>query len=185
MFILASSSPRRQALLGRLVAKFSIIEPRIDEGAVRAPVSALPQEIARMKAYAVHKNHLGDTVLACDTIVYFKGRRLGKPRDKLEATDMLRLLAGTTHKVITGYTLVSPNFEITRTVVTRVTFAQISDEAIARYIAGGSPFDKAGGYGIQDDDFPYVEKIEGSYFNVMGLPLEDLQAVFAKFNVTV
>jgi len=184
-FILASSSPRRKTLLKELMGEFSVIEPKIDEKAVRALDAALPQEISKHKAYTIFNRHPDAVILACDTIVYHKGHKLGKPVDAESAWHMLKLLSGKIHKVITGYTLLGPDFEINRTVVTRVHFNELNDELIAAYIASGSPFDKAGGYGIQDETFPLVKKIEGSYSNVMGLPLEDLRSMFNKFNIKV
>jgi len=182
-FILASSSPRRRQLLKEIVPSYEAIEPSVNEPDVRAGDAALPQEISKHKAYAVFRLHPEATVLACDTIVYFKGHKLGKPKTYEEATAMLTLLSGKSHKVITGYTLLNADFEVNRTVVTRVQFRALNPDLIQRYIQSGSPFDKAGGYGIQDREFDLVEKIEGSYSNVMGLPLEDIAAIFKKFKL--
>ena len=184
MFILASSSPRRQDLLRRLISDFKIIEPDIDERFIVCKDSALPQEIARMKAYQVSKLHPDDVVFACDTIVYFQGHRLGKPNDASDARRMLTLLSGNTHKVISSYTLIGPTFECNRTVVTRVTFKQLDERLIDDYIASLLPFGKAGSYGIQDEKFPLVAGISGSYFNVMGLPLEDLGRMLKRFKIS-
>jgi septum formation protein len=183
MFILASSSPRRQELLKQLIPNFKIVIPDIDERFIVARDSILPQEIARTKAYNVHHLYPLDFVFACDTMVYFKGHSLGKPVDAADARRMLKLLSGQTHKVISGYTLIGPTFEGNRTVVTRVTFNQLSNEFINEYIEKGLPFGKAGSYGIQDNDFAIVKKIEGSYSNVMGLPLEDLKRTLKKLAI--
>lgn len=174
MIILASSSPRRKILLRELINSFEVINPEIDETSITAQTSALPQEISKIKAYAVFQHFPEATVLACDTIVYFRGQQLGKPRDAANARRMLSLLSGQTHKVISGYTLINQHIEINRTVVTRVTFHDLPTTLIEAYVASGLPLDKAGAYGIQDTDYPLVKSIVGSYSNVMGLPLENL-----------
>jgi septum formation protein len=183
MLILASSSPRRRELLHELTSNFQVVTPQVDERTIRASDSALPLEISKMKAYEVFLSHPQDTVLACDTIVYFKKRKLGKPNDAEDARAMLRLLSGQTHKVISGYTIISSKFEINRTVVTKVTFNELDDVLIDKYVSSGSPMDKAGAYGIQDKGFSLVKKIEGSYPNVMGLPLEDIVSVIKKLKI--
>jgi septum formation protein len=183
MFILASSSPRRRLLLQQVVRQFSVIDPGIEEGDIKARDSALPQEISKMKAYQVFKNHPEDTVFACDTIVYFKGHKLGKPKNSAEAKQMLALLSGQTHKVISGYTLINKRIEVNKTVVTKVTFNQLSEKIIDDYVASGLPLDKAGAYGIQDEQYRLVDKIEGSYANVMGLPIEDIKKLLQKLGL--
>jgi septum formation protein len=183
MLVLASSSPRRRELVKQLTLDFKVVEPRVDERVIRARDSALPLEISKIKAYEVFLRYPHDTVLACDTIVYFKNRKLGKPNNREEAVAMLQMLSGQTHKVISGYTLISNKFEINRTVVTKVTFNQLDMALIDDYVATGSPMDKAGAYGIQDKAFPLVKKIEGSYPNVMGMPLEDILSVSKKLKI--
>ncbi len=183
MLILASSSPRRRELLHQVTSEFKVIAPQIDEKSIRASDSGLPLEISKMKAYEVFLKHSKDTILACDTIVYFKKRKLGKPTTPEEAKTMLRLLSGQTHKVISGYTLMASGFEVNRTVVTKVTFNLLDEALIDAYVNSGSPMDKAGAYGIQDEAFPLVKKIEGSYHNVMGLPLEDILSVIKKLRI--
>ncbi|HOJ44449.1 MAG TPA: Maf family protein [Bacilli bacterium] len=183
MFILASSSPRRRLLMQQVVSHFRVIDPGIDEGDIKARDSALPQEISKIKAYQVFKDHPEDTVFACDTIVYFKGHKLGKPKNHDDAKQMLTLLSGQTHKVISGYTLINKHIEVNKTVVTKVTFNQLSDKIIDDYVASGLPLDKAGAYGIQDEQYRLVDKIEGSYANVMGLPVEDIKKLLQKLGM--
>lgn len=183
MFILASSSPRRRLLLQQVVRHFEVIDPEIDEASVQAQDSALPQEISKLKAYQVFKTHPQDTVFACDTIVYFRGHKLGKPANAIQAKQMLTLLSGQTHKVISGYTLINQHIEVNKTVVTKVTFNQLTEEIIDAYVATGLPLDKAGAYGIQDENYRLVDKIEGSYANVMGLPIEDLKRLLKKLGL--
>ncbi len=183
MFILASSSPRRQQLLSEVIDEFMIIDPKIDELGIRAQASALPQEISKIKAYAVFQQHPEATVLACDTIVYFSGHQLGKPKDANDAKRMLKMLSNHTHKVISGYTIINKHQEINRTVVTRVTFNKLNDDLIDAYVTSGLPLDKAGAYGIQDENYHLVASIEGSYANVMGLPIENIRQVIKKLKL--
>lgn len=180
MFILASKSPRRQELLKKIVPSFDIIVPNIDENILISIPSDTAKIISKLKAYKIFQAYPEATVLACDTIVVIDDLLLGKPKDKEDAKRMLRLLSGRKHHVISGFTLVSPTFEINRNVVTEVYFNELSDAQIDAYIESGSPFDKAGAYGIQDESYKLVRSINGSYYNVMGLPVEDLQK-FIKF----
>ena len=175
MLILASGSPRRRELLRKLVPSFLVIVPFVDErlmDKVRQPKD-LSTEEARLKAYNVYSFNPDDEVLSCDTIVVCDGEVLGKPKDKEEAFMMLKKQSGKSTKVLSSYTFISKNKEITRTVSSKVVFNELTDEQIKEYIEKFQPFDKAGSYGVQDD-FPLIKKIEGSYYNVMGLPVEDL-----------
>lgn len=174
MFILASASPRRKELLSTLIKDFEIVVSDVDENIEVDDVYLLPLELSKLKAYSVFKNHQDDIVLASDTIVLLDNEVLGKPKDKEDAKKMLRKLSSRKHQVITGYTLISKEKEINRYVITDVYFKELSDELIDAYVATLSPLDKAGAYGIQDKDFDLVDRIDGSYSNVMGLPLEDL-----------
>lgn len=175
MFILASKSPRRHELLKKLVADFKIIVPVIDEDINVSIPSDTAKIISKLKAYEIFQNNTEATVLACDTIVVIDDLLLGKPKDADDARAMLRLLSGRKHHVISGYTLISKTREVNRNVVTEVYFNELSEAQIDAYIKSGSPFDKAGAYGIQDEHFNLVKTINGSYYNVMGLPVEDLK----------
>lgn len=174
MFILASKSPRRAELTKKLVDDFIIIVPDIDENIPVSIPSDTAKIISKYKAYKIFADYPTATVLACDTIVVIDGELMGKPKDATDAKRMLRKLSGKKHHVISGFTLLSPEQEINKNVVTEVYFNDLSDELIDAYIKSGSPFDKAGAYGIQDETFNLVRKINGSYFNVMGLPVEEL-----------
>ncbi len=184
-FILASSSPRRQELLCQLGLRFEIIKPEIDETqrAGEDPL-AYVERLSQQKAAAVaHKLGASSAapalIIAADTIVLAAGALLGKPVAADDARQMLRSLRGRPHEVITAFTLyqqAAPPRRITRHARTIVHMREYSDAEIEAYIATGDPFDKAGGYAIQNEAFHPVAHIEGSYSNVVGLPLAALQA---------
>lgn len=174
MFILASNSPRRKELIAKLIPDFICISPDVDENIV-ASNSAFPLEVSKLKAYKVFSTHPNDVVLSCDTVVILNGVIFGKPKDENDARRMLNELSNKTHVVLSGYTIISKDFEINRTVSTKVTFNKLSISAIEEYIKSKLPFDKAGSYGIQDNKFNLVKEINGSFYNVMGLPIEDIK----------
>lgn len=176
MIILASQSPRRRELIKKLTNDFTVMPADIDEESLHVPPHELPGQLSKMKAYAISAKYPNDTVIACDTVVILDGELMGKPHTKEKAKEMLRKLSGKRHVVISGYTYISKEKEITRTVRTYVYFNVLSDDLIDRYIATGSPMDKAGAYGIQDKEFDLVNHIEGSMDNVIGFPTEDIKA---------
>lgn len=180
MFILASKSPRRQELFKLIIDDFAIIVPDIDENIPVSIKSDTAKIISKFKAYHIKAKYPEATILACDTIVVIDGELLGKPKDEDDARRMLTKLSGRKHHVISGFTLVSPEFEINKNVVTEVYFNTLSPELIEAYIKNGSPFDKAGAYGIQDEEFKLVREIKGSYYNVMGLSVEELRKFIKK-----
>ena len=174
MIILASESPRRKELIKKITKEFTVIPANIDESVLHIPACDLPGELSKLKAYDVFGKYPNDKVLACDTVVIIDGEILGKPHTPEKAREMLHKLSGRKHVVISGYTIISKEKEVTRTVRTYVYFNKLSDELIEKYIATGSPMDKAGAYGIQDREFDLVNHIEGSFDNVIGLPTEDI-----------
>ena len=176
--ILASNSPRRRELLAGLGLDFEVRTlPGIDESYPDSlEGSHIPLYIARKKAEAyrtyLHKDEL---MITADTIVWLDRRVLGKPRDEAEAVQMLRDMSGRTHEVYTGVCLTTSARQRSFTVGTRVRFAQLSDEEIQYYVSHFHPLDKAGAYGVQEwIGYVGVEYIEGSYYNVMGLPMQRL-----------
>lgn len=176
--LLASNSPRRKELLAGLDVKFEVVTlPDIDESYpdhLKGEDIAL--YIARKKA-AAYKSLLNDSqiILTADTIVCLENEVFGKPADAEDARNMLRRLSGKTHQVITGVTLANKDKEVAFASVTDVTFDQLSEDEIEYYITNFRPFDKAGAYGIQEwIGFIGVKSINGSYFNVMGLPVQKL-----------
>ena len=169
--ILASSSPRRRELMGYTGIPFEVITAEAEELKEGSPAE-LVMENARRKARAVADQHPGRVVLGADTIVYQDGRVLGKPRDEQEARDMLRRLSGAWHTVYTGVCVIGENGrEDTRFDEARVQFVPLDENTIARYAATKEPMDKAGAYALQGHGGMFVKRIEGSYSNVIGLPM--------------
>ncbi len=174
MLILASQSPRRKELLKLITNDFVVIPADIDEH-IHVSNEELPARASKLKAEAIKKTHPNDDVLGCDTVVIIDGELLCKPRNKIDAYNMLKKLSGKKHVVISGYTFIKGDKIINRSVKTYVYFNELSDELINKYIESGSPMDKAGAYGIQDKEFNLVNHIEGSLYNVIGLPVEDIK----------
>ncbi len=176
--ILASNSPRRRELLGGLGIDFTVkVISGIDESWPRdLKGEEIPLYISREKAEPYKALIKPDElVITADTIVYVDGEVLGKPRDKADAERMMHLISGRWHEVITGVTLMTAAREHSFAVTTRVKFANLTDSEINSYVESGLPMDKAGAYGIQEwIGYVGVEAIEGSYFNVVGLPVQRL-----------
>lgn len=176
--ILASNSPRRRELLGGLGIEYQVMTiPGIDESYPESlKGEEIPIHISQKKAEAyLQQMQDNDLIITADTIVYQDGMVLGKPADEAEAIKMLQLLSGHTHQVITGVSVVTKQKVKSFAVTTQVTFASLTDEEIHYYVQHYRPYDKAGSYGIQEwIGFIGVTGIEGSYFNVMGLPVQRL-----------
>lgn len=169
--ILASASPRRQELLRLFGRPFTVRAADIEEA--MDPAKAPFDEVARVsreKAMAV-KREPEDLVIAADTIVVCQGRALGKPHSPREAEEMLSLLSGRDHQVMTGCTVVRGTRSVSFTEVTDLHFRVLSPEEIRRYVATGEPMDKAGAYGIQGGAALFCTHMVGDYYNVMGLPV--------------
>ena len=168
--ILASASPRRKELLKQVLEDFEIIPAKGEE---RADLTLPPEKIvcalAEAKCGEVFEKRSDCVVIGCDTIVYFNGKVLGKPKTREEAEATLKELSGKTHSVYTGVCVRAADKILTQHERTEVTFNKLSDEFIKNYVDGGSPMDKAGCYGIQDGGV--VKSYEGSYTNVVGLPV--------------
>lgn len=185
--VLASASPRRRELLGRLGVPFTVTPADVDEnvGGPGMRPERVARALARRKALAVAAQHPGSVVLAADTVVALRGRLLGKPADAAEAWAMLRALRGRRHRVITGVALAAGRRVWVRHVVTTVHMRSYSDDEIAASIAAGTPFDKAGAYAIQDPDFRPVACHEECYCNVVGLPLAPVIELLAGVGIQV
>ncbi len=183
--ILASNSPRRRELLAGLGLDFTVkVISGIDESWPHSlKGEEIPLYISREKA-APYRPLIGpdELVITADTIVYVDGEVLGKPADKADACRMLRLISGRWHEVITGVTLMTAVKERSFAVTTKVRFCNLTDDEINRYVDSGLPMDKAGAYGIQEwIGYVGVEAIEGSYFNVVGLPVQRLYRELINF----
>ena len=183
--ILASNSPRRRELLGGLELDFTVkVISGIDESWPHSLKGEdIPLYISREKAAPYRQTIAEDElVITADTIVYVDGEVLGKPHDKADARRMLRLISGRWHEVITGVTLMTAAKERSFAVTTRVRFCNLTDDEINRYVESGLPMDKAGAYGIQEwIGYVGVEAIEGSYFNVVGRPVQRLYRELINF----
>ena len=184
--VLASGSPRRQELLNRIgITDFDIRVPETDE---HYPAGLSPAQIveyiSREKADAAAKLCTPEEiVITADTMVFLDDQRLGKPRDEADALRMLTELQGRRHTVCTGVTVRQGDRSVTETETTEVYFRPASREELLGYIATGEPMDKAGAYGIQGKGSLLVEKINGDYFNVMGLPVMRLSRMLEQFGV--
>lgn len=183
--ILASNSPRRKELLAGIDVPFEVrVMDGIDESYPDTlPIQNIAEYIAKKKATAYRETMAGDElVITADTIVVLGSKVMGKPHDANEASSMLRQLSGQTHQVITGVTLTTKERQMSFSVETDVTFKNLSDEEIDYYVTHYRPFDKAGAYGIQEwIGHIGVTGMSGSYFNVMGLPVQRIYEALKTF----
>ena len=183
--ILASASPRRLALLQQIGIEATVCPADFDEvsgSAVQAEDVVLANAVGKCQAVVKTK---GDSlpVIAADTVVVAEGVILGKPQDAEDAVAMLKQLSGKTHKVLTGIAVSYAGEMLAEVCETKVVFRDLTDEEIKNYVATGEPVDKAGAYGIQGKGAVLVEKIDGCYNNVVGLPLTRMQLILAKLGV--
>ncbi len=182
--VLASTSPRRESLLRMIGFDFEVVDSEIDE---ESEVYTIPEvhvlELAQKKALKVAETINSGLIIGADTIVVLDNQILGKPRDSKQAKETLRKLSGRTHFVYTGFAIVDKTSRkmLSEFEKTRVSFRNLEDEEIDRYVQSGSPLDKAGGYGIQDQGALFVERIDGCFYNVMGLPVTSVYRALAKF----
>jgi septum formation protein len=196
--ILASGSPRRKELLEKIGLAFTVeasnfpeeIQPSVqvngEQGIFMQP-EALVKSISIGKAAAVAKKYRDAIIIAADTVGIIKDRIIGKPHTAEEAKKMLQSLSGKSHLVITAFTILdsSTNKMVTRMIETRVYFKILSQDEIENYVKTGEPLDKAGAYAIQGLGAVFIEKIEGDYYNVMGLPLYALSESLKDFGVRI
>lgn len=192
--ILASGSPRRKELLGAMGLEFTVQTSCFDEDAIHVGSGSVEEWVVTLaagKALAV-ASQTSDCaiVIGADTTVVLDGECLGKPANADEASQMLRRLSGRTHTVCTGIAVIEvrngvPGQPETDAVSTEVTFDTLTDEVIQAYVATGEPLDKAGAYGIQGKALAFIPRIEGDYFNVVGLPLHRLVALLKRFGLSV
>jgi len=187
--VLASTSPRRSALLTEAGIPFIAVAPRdvAEDLPAGEPPRATVTRHARAKAHSVAAAHPGRLLLGADTIVVLDGAAFGKPADEAEARTMLAALQGRTHTVFTGLAVVDATngAELVDAEATDVTMRALSSEEVAAYVATGEPLDKAGAYAIQGRGALLVERVDGDYFNVVGLPLYRLSKMLATFGYDV
>lgn len=182
--VLASGSPRRQELLGRIgIRDFTVRVPQVEEW---YPQGLTPPEIvsyiSREKSQAVPSEN-DEIVITADTMVFLDDQRLGKPQDEADALRMLTALQGRRHTVCTGVTVRQGDRVLTESEATGVVFRPAEESELRAYIATGEPMDKAGSYGVQGKGALLVERLEGDFFNVMGLPVLRLSRMLAQFGI--
>ena len=186
-FILGSGSPRRKELLGEIISDFSVVVSDAEEikSHPDGPL-CLVMENARLKATSVSFQYPDKWILGADTLVFLGERVLGKPKDREDASAMLRFLSGKTHQVSTGLCIINKGggYEKTEVETSDVTFKEIGESTIQQYFQAVNPLDKAGGYAIQTRADLIIEKFEGSHSNVVGLPVEMLRNWLAELGIT-
>jgi len=179
--ILASASPRRRELLATLAIPFDIVKPNVNEAQLKDETPKhFVERLAKAKADAV--SSLDAIVIAADTVVVLDDCILGKPTDLEDAKRMLRALSGKVHQVITGVCVQNASRSIVFSLSTMVTFRALAEEEILMYVESGEPLDKAGAYAIQGNAASMVATIEGSYTNVIGLPLCEIYKILISFD---
>ncbi len=181
-YILASASPRRKQLLCNIIDEFEICPSAVEERVGGdLPAEQAPAFLAKLKAEDVAARHQHAVVIGADTGVFVDGIMLGKPRDRDHAAQMLQMLSGRTHRVITGCCICYEGKSVSFSEVTQVTFYPLSQQEIDSYLDTSEPYDKAGAYGIQGKGVVLVKEICGDYFNVVGLPVARLARILKEF----
>jgi len=181
--ILASGSPRRQRLLLQVGIPHTVLVSNADETVTGEPQEQV-QELALRKAKATYDiaEEKDSLIIAADTLVYLNGEVLGKPQDKTQAVEMLSALQGQTHQVYTGVAMLKGDTQHVFYDMAEVTFHPLTPEEILAYVKTGEPFDKAGAYGIQEKGAALVERINGDFYTVMGLPISKVCRALKKFS---
>lgn len=186
--ILASGSPRRRELLLQAGLKFEV-EPSSykEEMGLDMEPEDLAKYLSQKKAIEVAKKHKDSIIIGADTFIVFEGELIGKPKTKEEAKEMLKKLSGKAHSVITGFTIIDTglNKTVSDFAETKLFFRDISDEEINSYVETGEPLDKAGAYAIQGLGGIFVQRIEGDYYNIVGLPLSKVVERLKDFGISV
>lgn len=186
--VLASSSPRRKRILEQIGLSFHIAPSNIEEKMnARLKPHGQAEFLSKQKANKVAKRYKSAIIIAADTLVVFNDQIIGKPTSPSDAKRILRMLSGKTHTVITGYTIIDTqtNKTITNSVETIVYMKKMSTKEIDAFIKTGEPLDKAGGYGADEKGSLFIEKIEGDFFNVIGLPLFAVAESLRKISIKI
>jgi septum formation protein len=185
MIILASGSPRRKEILSELGAELKIITADVDESSNERDPEKLAESLALKKGLAVYEKLLSENstdvslpIISADTVVFCDGEIMGKPADRDDAFRMLKKLSGKAHTVTTGICVINGGLPFSSSVTTKVFVDDLTDDEINAYIETRDPFDKAGSYGIQGIFSKHISKIDGCYFNVVGLPTNALAKLF-------
>ena len=185
MIILASGSPRRKEILSELGAELKIITADVDESSNERDPEKLAESLALKKGIAVYEKLLSENstdislpIISADTVVFCDGEIMGKPADRDDAFRMLKKLSGKAHTVTTGICVINGGLPFSSSVTTKVFVEGLTDDEINAYIETHDPFDKAGSYGIQGIFSKHISKIDGCYFNVVGLPTNALAKLF-------
>lgn len=182
MLILGSKSPRRQEILKMCGYDFKVVVSNVDENVKAKSITEFSLKIAKKKCDAIFKEYPNDTIITADTIVVVDNQVLEKPENKDDARDMITTLQGRVHQVYTSVVVKKEDFEEEFLEVTNVYVSKMSTLEIEDYINSDEPYDKAGAYAIQGYFAKYIEKIEGDYYNVMGLPINKLSKILDKIN---
>lgn len=185
--ILASNSPRRKEILENFGFSLEIKTKNIEEISDEKEIIKKVEDIARKKVMAVAIDNPNEFVIGADTVVVIDNKILGKPKNEKNIYEMLHLLSGRTHQVITSFSFIniSKNIDIKDSQISDVSFKNISDEEIKWYIDTKEPFDKAGSYGIQGKGSYFVEKIDGDFFSVMGFPIGKFVRTLANIDISL
>ncbi|RLJ70874.1 septum formation protein [Hydrogenivirga caldilitoris] len=181
--VLASASPRRREILSLLGIEFEVVPSGIEEHTHGDPITTA-RRLSYEKALDVWKSNKDALVIGADTLVFVGKEIIGKPRDEEEAFQTLSFLSGRWHRVVTAVSFVSKGFRKTVHDVARVKFRKLSGEEIRFYISTGEPMDKAGAYGVQGFGATIVERIEGNFYTVMGLPIHKVYEVLRKLTMS-
>ena len=181
MLILGSKSPRRKEILTLAQIPFKVIVSDALEDSNNSDPVEFVKENAYKKAMSITNKNTDDIILCCDTIVYIDNRILGKPKNKEEAYEMIKTIEGRDHLVCSGVYLGNKDSYDLFTVTTKVTVSSMTEVEIQEYINTTEPYDKAGAYAIQGIFSKYIEKIDGDYYNVMGLPLNEINKRMKKY----
>lgn len=182
MIILASASPRRRSLLKKIIDDFKIIPSNIEENIPNnININEVSEYLSTKKALSVLEKFPEDTVIGADTIIVFKNKIFGKPKDKDDAREMLQQLSGNTHQVITGVCIASKERTISFSSINKVKFYELSDKEIDEYLSIDEYKDKAGSYAIQSKGGLFIKSIDGDYNSIIGLPIAKLNRVLKSF----